>query len=313
MRLLITGAAGFIGSHLAEKLARAGHEVTGVDNFSNYYDPALKRQNAAEVEKRGVIIKNIDLRDAQALDGVSKNFDYIFHLAGQSGISATTGFDDYLQNNIIATQNLLNFASQNSELRLFANISTSSVYGLDATCAEDEVPKPASVYGVTKLAAEQLALAQGRQGLLNVCSLRLYSVYGPRERPEKLYNLLIDAALKGNTFPLYEGSEKHLRSFTYVGDIVNGLMAVIGREEALKNEIINIGSGLEYSTQQGIDWVEQITGKKINIQVVPPRAGDQLRTMAIIDKAEKLLNYQPSTSLEAGIREQVAWFKEHKL
>lgn len=309
MKILVTGAAGYIGSHVAERLQSLGHEVVGLDNFSSYYDVSLKEINASVLHLKGITIKKIDLRTPTQFQILPTDFDYIFHFAAQPGISATSSFEDYLENNVIATKNLLDFAQKNKNLSLFVNIATSSIYGIEATFDETVAPKPASFYGVTKLAAEQLVLANSRAGKIKACSLRLYSVYGPRERPEKLYTKLIGCGFNNTSFPLFNGSEKHLRSFTYVQDIVDGVVSVIGKEEIVNNEIINLGTEVENTTQEGIEIVEEILNKKIDIQIVDARAGDQLRTNAIIDKARNLLNYNPQTSLKEGLLEQVKWFE----
>ncbi len=309
MKILVTGAAGFIGSHTAERLKAIGHEVIGVDNFSPYYSLELKQLNAEALKRVGIPIIICDLRDPNLSSVLPKDVDYIFHFAAQPGISSTSTFEDYLTNNIIATKNLIDYALDCKNLRLFVNIGTSSIYGLEATFPEDVAPKPASHYGVTKLAAEQLVLQKSREQRFKACSLRLYSVIGPRERPEKMYTKLIDLGLKGESFPLYEGSDKHLRSFTYVGDIVDGVVSVIGNEEKVNDEIINLGTEEEHTTQEGIEAVEKVLGKTIKIKVIPKRAGDQLRTKANIDKARTLLGYNPRTSLIEAVKHQVDWFK----
>ncbi|WP_281226469.1 NAD-dependent epimerase/dehydratase family protein [Flavobacterium aquiphilum] len=313
MKILVTGAAGYIASHTAEHLQTLGHEVVGLDNFSDYYDVSLKQLNANALSAKGIGIEKIDLRFAEQLQSLPTDFDYIFHYAAQPGISATSSFEDYLDNNVIGTKNLLDFALKNKNLALFVNIATSSIYGIQATFDETEPPKPASFYGVTKLAAEQLVLASSRLGQLKACSLRLYSVYGPRERPEKLYTKLIANAFNNIPFPLYKGSESHLRSFTYVQDIVDGVVSVIGKEDIVNNEIINLGTEEENTTQQGIEIVEQILNKKIDLQIVEARTGDQLRTKAVIDKARKLLGYNPKTSLYEGLKAQVKWYQDNFL
>jgi UDP-glucuronate 4-epimerase len=313
MKILVTGAAGYIASHTAERLHSLGHEVVGLDNFSDYYDVSLKQLNANALNLKGIKINTIDLRDAAQLQTLPVDFDYIFHFAAQPGISATSSFEDYLSNNVIGTKNLLDFALKNKELALFVNIATSSIYGIHATFDETVVPSPASFYGVTKLAAEQLVLSSSRLGLLRACSLRLYSVYGPRERPEKLYTKLIANAFNNVPFPLFKGSEHHLRSFTYVQDIVDGVVSVIGKSDLVNNEIINLGTEEENTTQQGIEIVEKILNKKINLQIVEARTGDQLRTKAVIDKARKLLGYNPKTSLYDGLKAQVQWYQDNFL
>ena len=313
MKILITGAAGYIGSHVAERLQAIGNEVVGLDNFSDYYDVSLKEMNASVLNLKGIKIEKIDLRFPDQLNILPADFDYIFHFAAQPGISAKSSFEDYLGNNVISTKNLVDFALKNQKIKLFVNIATSSIYGIHATFDETAAPTPASFYGVTKLAAEQLVLASSRAGKIKACSLRLYSVYGPRERPEKLYTKLIANAFQDVPFPLFKGSEKHLRSFTYIQDIVDGVVSVIGKEELVNNEIINLGTEVENTTQQGIEIVEQILNKKIVIDVVNARAGDQMRTNAVIDKAKKLLNYNPQTSLKEGLEEQVKWYQDNFL
>ena len=309
MKILITGAAGFIGSQVAESLKSLGHEVIGLDNFSPYYDIALKNLNVKTLSSKGITILKVDLRYDDLSEKLSKDFDYIFHFAAHPGISKLSSFEDYLSNNIIATERLLEFVESFPKIPFFINIATSSVYGLEATFPETVAPKPASWYGVSKLAAEQLVLAKVRMQQLTGTSLRLFSVYGPRERPDKLYTRLIDCALNNKPFPLFEGSEKHLRSFTYVGDIVEGIVGIIGKEKVCNGEIFNLGTEVESSTAQGIQAVEEILGLNISMEVKPPRAGDQSRTKANIDKAKELLDYKPKTTLKEGLEQQIAWFK----
>lgn len=310
MRILVTGAAGFIGSHLCEKLASLHYEVVGIDNFNNYYDVKLKELNASDLEKVGVKIYRLDLNDD--LKSVFETpFDYIYHLAAQPGISSDTSLNDYVTNNIFATQNLLeSVLKYNADLKLFVNISTSSVYGSVATVDEEVTPKPISFYGTTKLAAEQLVLGLERTNKLKACSIRLYSVYGPRERPEKLYTKLIDNLHNNQPFPLFEGSVKHERSFTFVGDIVDGLVSIIGNESIVNGEIINLGTDVVNTTQEGITIVEEIMNKKLVIDHQPARKGDQQKTSAVINKAVKLLNYKPKSTLKEGLQKQVDWYFE---
>ena len=311
MKILVTGIAGFIGSHTAERLLDLGHEVVGVDNFCDYYDVKLKELNAKAVEDKGATIIKFDLRALKLEDELPTDIDYIFHFAAQPGISSTSTFQDYFMNNVIATKNMIDYALKCDNLKLFVNIATSSIYGLEATYPESIAPKPASHYGVTKLAGEQLVLQKSREKQMQSCSLRLYSVIGPRERPEKMYTKLIACGFNDTAFPLYNGSEKHLRSFTYVGDIVDGIVSVIGKESVVDGEIFNLGTEVEHTTQEGIEAVEEVLGKKIEMNVIPKRPGDQLRTKANIDKARKLLNYNPQTTLLEGVRHQVNWYKEN--
>jgi nucleoside-diphosphate-sugar epimerase len=309
MKILVTGAAGFIGSHASERLANMGHEVVAIDNFSNYYEVSLKQLNSEALLKKGIKVRKIDLREDDLNEVITDDLEYVFHFAAQPGISASSSFDDYLSNNFIGTQRLLDAIEKVVSKPFFVNIATSSVYGLEATLTEDQAPLPASWYGVTKLAAEQLVLAYSRRQMLHACSLRLYSVYGPRERPDKLYTRLIDCGLNNKVFPLYKGSEAHLRSFTYVQDIIDGIVSVIGKEAICNGEIFNLGTEEENTTATGISIVEEILQHKIKIENKPARPGDQSRTRANIDKARRLLNYNPTTGLKEGLEAQVAWFK----
>ena len=311
MKFLITGAAGFIGSHTAERLSDMGYDVIAIDNFSDYYDVSLKKLNASELAKKGINVQKVDLRSDDLSRIITEEISHIFHFAAQPGISISSSFEDYLDNNFMATQRMLNQIEKLTSKPFFVNIATSSIYGLEATLTEDQAPLPASWYGVTKLAAEQLVLAYSRRGLLQSCSLRLYSVYGPRERPDKLYTRLIDCGLNNKPFPLYEGSLKHLRSFTYVQDIVDGIVSVLGKEQICNGEIFNLGTEQENTTATGIDVVEDILQTKIQIKSMPARPGDQSRTKANIDKARRLLGYHPTTGLREGLQAQVDWFKKN--
>jgi nucleoside-diphosphate-sugar epimerase len=310
MNILITGVAGFIGSHLAERLVALGHSVRGIDCFTDYYARALKELNAQQVADCGVETLTVDLAEHE-LDEAVDGIEFVYHAAAQPGISATTPFEAYVRNNLTATYRLAQAVKGSPALRGFVNISTSSVYGADATGPETTECRPTSYYGVTKLAAEQLVLAYARDQGFPACSLRLFSVYGPRERPEKLYPKMIRSILEGREFPLYEGSEHHLRSYTYVGDIIDGLVAVLDSFESCVGEIFNIGTDVAITTGEGIRTVEDILGTPAKIAVKPKRPGDQLRTHANIDKACKLLGYNPTTTARDGLEKEVAWYRQH--
>lgn len=308
MKILVTGAAGFIGSHLCERLVNLGHRVVGVDCFTDYYSRELKEMNAADVRACGAELRELDLAQddlAVALDGV----EAVYHAAAQPGISDVTPFEAYLRNNLLATRRLAEAALRSAALRLFVNVSTSSVYGKHAIDSEEAPPKPTSYYGVTKLAAEQLVLAYQRDRGFPACSLRLFSVYGPRERPEKLYPKLIGSILRGEEFPLYAGSREHSRSFTYIDDIVAGFVAALDRTELCVGEIFNIGSDIEITTGRGIDIIENLLGRKARVVVKPKRGGDQLRTCADIGKARRVLGYSPQTRPEDGLAREAEWYR----
>ena len=310
MVILVTGAAGFIGSHLSERLGKMGHSVRAVDCFTDYYSLRQKKLNATALEQHSIHCLPLDLA-TDVLDDVVEDVEVIYHLAAQPGLSATTTFDTFVRNNLTATHQLIEACRRQSSLRLFVNVSTSSVYGINASGNESSEPKPTSNYGVTKLAAEQLVLSMSRDQGMPACSLRLFSVYGPRERPEKLYPQLISSILEGREFHLFEGSEHHLRSFTYVGDIIDGMVAVLDKMEECTGEIFNIGTDVAITTGEGISIVEEIVGKTAKIARKPKRAGDQLQTHANIEKARSLLGYNPTTEVKAGLRKQIEWHMKH--
>jgi UDP-glucuronate 4-epimerase len=308
VRILVTGAAGFIGSHLAERLAALNHTVIGLDCLTDFYPRPLKAANVAVLRHVDVPVLPLDLA-IDDLVPVLQDIDVIYHLAAQPGILATAPFASYLRDNLTATHRLLEAAQQHSRLRGFINIATSSIYGTDATGSEDVVPQPTSYYGVTKLAAEQLVLAAQRDRGFPACSFRLFSVYGPRERPDKLYPRLIQAILTDQTFPLYAGSEQHVRSYTYVGDIIDGLVRPLDVLDRCQGEIFNLGTETTITTREGIQIVEAIVGRSARFERYPSRPGDQSRTQANIAKARRLLDYQPTTTPQEGLHQTIAWYR----
>lgn len=301
MKVFITGIAGFIGSHLAEKLIAEGYEVSGIDNFSNYYNPKIKRNNAEVVSSKGAKVHEDDLL-SDNLSNYLNGVDFVFHLAAQPGNSQKTPLSKYVDNNIYATDKLISAIKENKYVKFLINIATSSIYGHEATSSEELPAQPVSPYGVTKLAAEQLVLANVREGHINACSLRLFSVFGPRERTDKLFPKLFDSALTGSNFTLFEGSLEHERSYTYIVDAINGIYSAMVNRDKLNYEILNVGSNIPITTKEAVQAVEEVTGKKINFDKLPKRPGDQLKTCACIDKASKLIDYKPKFSLFEGVK-----------
>lgn len=308
MKIVVTGAAGFIGSHLVEALLTADHEVVGIDNLNSYYPTPLKEFNAEQIVAAGCDLRRLDLAVDDLADAVA-GADVVYHSAAQPGISSRTAFETYQRNNILATHRLLQAVQQHAQISLFVNIGTSSIYGAMAVGSEDLSPQPISFYGVTKLAAEQLALAQYRDNGFPATSFRLFSVYGPRERPDKLYPRLIHSIVDGVPFPLFANSREHERSFTYVADVVASFVYALERPQVI-GEIINIGTTESITTGQAIEIVEDILGQEANMIEKPPRPGDQQKTHARIDKAKALLGYNPQTPFAEGIRHEIEWFKQ---
>lgn len=307
MKILVTGAAGFIGSHLAEHLAQRGHHVIGIDNFDGYYADDIKRYNARQIVQAGVELVEADLAADNLSDYVT-GVEAIYHGAAQPGISGTATFQHYVRNNIIATQRLLDTVQDSPGLQLFLNVGTSSIYGGMAIGSEDVAPQPISNYGVTKLAAEQLVLARFRETGFPCASFRLFSVYGPRERPDKLYPRVINSIIDGIPFPLFADSWEHKRAFTYIQDVITAFEHALDNTQIL-GEVINIGTTKTLTTGEAIRITEEIADAKATYVQKPRRPGDQQHTAAVIDKAQRLLGYAPSTPFSEGIRAEIEWFQ----
>jgi nucleoside-diphosphate-sugar epimerase len=293
MRYIVTGAAGFIGSHLAEALAGAGHEVVGVDCFTDYYDPAEKERNARDLDVRRLDLAEEPL-DLEGVDGV-------FHLAGQPGVrSFGDVFPLYLRRNVLATQRVLEACAVTGTRLVFA--SSSSVYGEAEAypTPEDATPRPISPYGITKLACEHLARAYGG----DVVTLRYFTVYGPRQRPDMAFRLVCDALLAGDTFEVYGGGLQS-RSFTYVADTVDATIAAMERAPA--GSLFNVGGGEEATMLDAIALLEQASGRSLDVRHVDAARGDVSRTKADDSRITAALGWSPSTSLAEGLSAMWSW------
>jgi UDP-glucuronate 4-epimerase len=295
MRYLVTGAAGFIGSHLAEALQVHGHEVVGLDCFTDYYDPALKRENVAELE-----VRNLDLAEDD-LD--FRGFDAVFHLAGQPGVrSFGDVFPLYLRRNVLASQRVFEAAVLGEAKVVFA--SSSSVYGAAERypTPEDTTPHPLSPYGITKLACEHLAAAYERQFGLDCVVLRYFNAFGPRQRPDMAFTRIVNALATGGRFELY-GDGTQSRSWTFVGDIVDATMAALEGKGTY-----NVGGALEASMNESIELFERISGKTLDlVRHEDPVPGDQRRTKADTTRIRSELGWKPQISLEEGAERQWSW------
>jgi len=297
MKYLVTGAAGFIGSHLAEALQRAGHEVVGIDSFTDYYDPAVKERNA-----RGLDVRRLDLA-ADELDFAG--FDGAFHLAGQPGVrSFGEVFPLYVRQNVLASQRVFEAAEVAGTRVVFA--SSSSVYGEAERypTAEDVPPRPLSPYGVTKLTCEHLARAHGRGFGLDAVVLRYFNAYGPRQRPDMAFPRIVAALAEGKPFTLY-GDGEQSRSFTYVGDVVEATMLAMDRADA--GSVYNVGGGEEATMNETIALLERIAGRELELRRESAVLGDQRRTKADTSKIRNDLGWAPRTLLEQGLRDQWEW------
>lgn len=284
--------------------------MRGLDCRTDYYTRTLKDLNVEILRDKGVTFLPLDLA-VDDLRAVVQDVEFIYHAAAQPGISATSTFETYARNNITATYRLIEAVRQLPSLRGFIYLSTSSVYGRIATGSETSEPKPTSYYGVTKLAAEQLILAHTRDQGFPACSLRLFSVYGPRERPDKLYPKLICGLLKDKPVPLFEGSEHHRRSYTYISDIIDGLVTALHKWDRCVGEVFNIGTDESITTGEGIRIAEEIVGRQVRVDRKPKRAGDQKETHANIEKARRVLGYNPTTTPREGLEQAVVWYGRH--
>ena len=297
MRYVVTGAAGFIGSHLTEALQADGNDVVAIDSFTDYYDPVLKEDNAAAFD-----VSRLDLAEEElALDG----FDGVFHLAGQPGVrSFGTVFDDYVRRNLLATQRVLESAARAGVRVVLA--SSSSVYG-DAErypTPEHTRPQPISPYGITKLGCEHLAYAYATAFGLETVVLRYFTVYGPRQRPDMAFARVVDALARGVSFELY-GDGLQSRSFTYVADAVGATVAAMDRAAA--GTLYNVGGGTEATMRDAIATLEELSGRTLDLVVRPAAAGDVRRTAADTDRIERDLGWRATTALGDGLRAQWEW------
>jgi UDP-glucuronate 4-epimerase len=293
MRYVVTGAAGFIGSHLTDALVADGHEVVAVDCFTDYYDPAEKEANA-----RGFDVRRLDLADEPLdLDGV----DGVFHLAGQPGVrSFGDVFPVYVRRNVLATHRVLEVAAHAGVRVVLA--SSSSIYGEAEAypTPEDAVPRPISPYGITKLACEHLAQAYGS----DVVVLRYFTVYGPRQRPDMFFRRVCEALITGETFEIY-GSGDQSRSYTEVGDAVSGTIA--GMERGPAGAVFNVGGGDEATMLEAISMLEEASGRTLDVRRSGAAKGDVRRTKADVTRIREATGWEPRTPLRDGLERMWSW------
>lgn len=309
MKSLITGVAGFIGSHLAERLLAAGHDVVGIDNFLDNYPRPFKENNLSALtgHARFTFVSDDLLRTD--LNRLLRDVSYVFHLAGQPGVRSSWGreFARYTENNIMATQLLLESAKA---LRLgkFVYASTSSVYGDtdDLPMREDGLTRPISPYGATKLAAEHLCHLYWKAFAVPTVSLRFFTVYGPRQRPDMFFHLFMRALLRGDEVPLFDDGEQ-TRDFTFCQDIVEGIIAAAMYPG--QGEVFNLGGGSEVTLMSTIALAEKISGRKARLKSSGRQNGDVRHTKARLDQARNKLGYAPRVSLEQGLEEEWNWIR----
>jgi nucleoside-diphosphate-sugar epimerase len=300
---IVTGCAGFIGSHLSEALVARGDRVLGIDSFTDYYAREDKENNLSRVDESGSFeLVEADLVTAE-LPSLLTGADGIFHLAARPGVRGSWGasFAVYVRDNLLATQHVFEAAAEHGIPVVFA--SSSSVYG-DAAAyptREDVEPVPRSPYGVTKVGCEHLARVYGQSFDLRVTSLRYFTVYGPRQRPDMAFTRLFTALLTGTEFHL-NGTGDQSRDFTYVADAVEATIAAMDRGPA--GAVYNVGGGCESSLRKVIELAESLAGHSVEITAEPTAAGDVFRTAADTTRIREELGWRPATSLADGLRAQ---------
>lgn len=303
---VVTGAAGFIGSHLSEQLIDEGHSVVGIDNFSRYYERSLKEYNLGGLRRRaGFTLVERDL----ASDPIDQNVAGaagIFHLAAQPGVRASWGdeFDPYVRDNVLATQRIFEAASSLSIRVVWA--SSSSVYGNAGAypTPEKTAPQPISPYGVTKLTCEQLSLAYRDALQLDSVAMRYFTVYGPRQRPDMAFTRIARALVSGSAFTLY-GTGEQSRDVTYVHDAVRA--TILAMERAPSGAVYNVGGGAETSLNEAIELLQNAAGKQLVKKAAPMAKGDARRTSADTTRARSELGWEPHVGIEEGLRYQLNW------
>ena len=310
MKVLVTGGAGFIGSHVCTQLALEGHKVTVLDDFNDYYDPQIKRANIAALGN-GIVLREGDIRNASFVQDVMAEgiFDSIIHLAARAGVRPSL-IDPmlYIETNIVGTQNLLDSAHKNGVSK-FVFASSSSVYGLAKVVPFSEelpLPQTLSPYAATKIAGEQLCGNYAHLYGMPVVCLRFFTVYGPRQRPDLAIHKFTDSIYHGKTIPQYgDGSTR--RDYTYIDDIVQGVLGAL-RYQGPSFDIFNLGENQTTTLSELISEIERALGKKAMIERLPEQQGDMPLTSADISKAQRLLGYNPTTKIRDGIPKFVEWY-----
>jgi UDP-glucuronate 4-epimerase len=311
MRALVTGVAGFVGSHLAESLLARGDAVLGVDCFTPYYALAEKERNLATARSHAKFeFANADLRSV-AIEALLDGVDVVFHQAAQAGVrlSWSNGFGDYVGHNVLATQRLLEAVVAARPGARVVYASSSSVYGNQPRYPvhEDDLPRPFSPYGVTKLAAEHLCGLYAENWDVSTVALRYFTVFGPRQRPDMSIHRLCEAAVRGIPFPRY-GDGAQVREFTFVDDIVRG--NVLGAEcDVAPGSCCNLAGGGEIALSELIELVGELAGAPVDIDPQPRQAGDARRNGGSISRALELLGWAPEVTLRDGLVAQLAWHR----
>ena len=314
MKVLVTGAAGFIGSNLAEKLVRQGEEVVGLDNFNDYYDPAKKRANERRLNRYDNFkMVEADIRDRQGMFDLfaREQFGRVAHLAALAGVRNAVKYPAlYIEVDYNGSQHLMDAAREHG-VENFVFASTSSVYGNTRQIPfveSDPCDRPLQPYAAAKRAVEILGYTYHHLFELNFTAIRFFTVYGPNGRPDMMAYLLADSIVKGREIPLYNNGEMY-RDWTFVEDITDGVVAAL--ERPLGYEIINLGRGEPVLLNDFVRIMESLAGKRANLVEAPKLPADVVRTFADVSKARRLLDYDPQVSVEEGVARFWEWYREN--
>jgi UDP-glucuronate 4-epimerase len=309
---LITGGAGFIGSHLTERMLKEGHKVTIIDDFNTYYDPEIKRQNLANVQQDVSLIEG-DIRDAILVERTfaKGKFDQVIHIAARAGVRPSIQNPKlYFTTNIDGTFNLLD-ACRYHEVPRFTFASSSSVYGVNKKvpfAEADPLERTISPYAATKLAGEQICSNYAHLFGIHCQCLRFFTVYGPRQRPDLAISKFTKRILDGTPIQQY-GDGSTARDYTYIEDIIDGIVAA-SKYDKKSFDIFNLGGSATTKLSELINMIESATGKQASIELMPDQPGDVPRTYADISKAHSLLGYEAQTPIAEGIKKYVQWFTQ---
>lgn len=312
-KILVTGAAGFIGFHLCQKLIERNDFVIGYDNFNDYYDPRLKQQRTELLNQRGIQVEKADVNDYDLLVNVIKKhgITHMIHLAAQAGVRySLSNPQAYVKSNLEGFLNILEACRHNPEVKL-VYASSSSVYGLNTKTPfsiEDRTDQQASLYGVTKKSNELMAQTYHHLFNLSVTGLRFFTVYGPWGRPDMAYFSFTKAIMEGKPIDIFNNG-KLQRDFTYIDDIIEGIMAATDLGAGC--ELFNLGNNQPVELGKFVEVIEEAVGKKAILNYVPMQAGDVLTTYADISHSQNKLGFSPKTSLEKGIPQFVQWYKDY--
>jgi nucleoside-diphosphate-sugar epimerase len=308
-RVVVTGAAGFIGSHLCERLLALGHQVVGIDSFTDFYERARKEENLKDsLAHAAFTFDELDLVDAD-LQPVLRGANVVYHLAGQPGVRPSWGeqFGRYVRDNVLATQRLLE-ALKETPIERLVFAGSSSVYGDGEMfpTKESALPRPVSPYGVTKLAAEHLALLYTKNFGLPAVSVRYFTVYGPRQRPDMAFARFMEALVAGDAIEVF-GDGEQTREFTYVSDAVEGTIKAATAH--VVGQVFNLGGGSRVTVNRVLETLEDISRIKARRKTLPAAPGDPRHTGASINLARERLGWEPRVSLREGLTKQWEWFQ----